>query len=134
MVSWLGKSLEELKKKIREGQKCSISPDSKELRVLSKLEDFIKAGVLRVLYCLDVVPSGLRYSELEELTGIPRSTLIKVLNHLESFNMITTVEKETEVPRKEKVPFYILTEKGEHFIDEFIFLSIGLLEEVFGSE
>lgn len=79
-----------------------------------------------------MVPSGLRYSELEDLTGIPRSTLIKVLNYLKSLNMINN-RKGSEDTDERKSTFYILTEKSEFFIRDFIFLSINLLERTFES-
>ena len=131
MMKWLKESLKEIELKRREGQKRSIRSSSEEFKILSKIESFIKTGVLKVLYCLNTVPSGLRYSELEELSGLPRSTLLKVIDHLQSFGVITTEEKEVEKPRKEKVPFYVLTEKGQLFTEDFFFVVMSIFKGLF---
>lgn len=131
MLEWLKDSLKEMENKKRDGQKYSIKAGDEWLVLLSKTESFIKTGVLRVLYCLYAVPKGLRYSELEELTELPRPSLLKILKHLKTFNLITTKEMVVAVPRKDNVPFYVLTANGHNFIENFIFLNKSILENLF---
>jgi DNA-binding HxlR family transcriptional regulator len=100
--------------------KDSIFPET--IKTLAVIESIMKAGFLRVMYCLHKA-HYLRFAELEKLTKLPRATLLKLLKELRDFGLINIEEREVTEPRKEKAPHYTLTNNGKKFCKEFLFVN-----------
>jgi len=131
MLDWVEKGLKEMMAKRREKQREKLTKERIEkIKLLAKFESFVKAGVLRVIYSLWLSP--MRYAELEEVTGLPRATLIKALDHLKSMSIVKTEMRKVTLPRKENVPYYMLTEKGVNMCNDILFIGFdaGILDEM----
>ncbi|MCX6818440.1 MAG: winged helix-turn-helix transcriptional regulator [Candidatus Aenigmarchaeota archaeon] len=101
-----------LEKIISSDPYSSINPDF--VMAIDKAMVVMKNGGLQVLYILynDKDKGGMRYTVLEEFSKVPRSTLRQTLQRLTKFGIIKKTMKKDTTRRKEKAPYYMLTDKG----------------------
>lgn len=94
-IGWIREKAEELAKK---------GITSEKMILLSTMEEMAYLGGFRVLYCLYKAP--MRFTELEKITGIPKSNLNKLLKTFKLLGLIDTIKEKEEIPRRESVEKY----------------------------
>lgn len=86
------------------------------------LEWLIEAGRGRVIACIQQTHGkGIRYTALEDITKIPRTSLIRILKELKEIGIIVQRDVSVSEPRREKVPMYFYNKKRfGHTIEEIV--------------